>query len=462
MKKNINKRWLSKLLSLTVAVSMLVTAGPAIGLVYEYEDGQRALSGHLKGDSGEKETAADITMENEVKYKTGLDVDNMPKGVAAALKMIDLSSWGLSLSGKINIEHDGGKPTFIKDADGNILGKFNYTGDGKLQSFEDRVNRAKTHFSTSNTYRYARTFANHVGGTYNYQYATMPSVTVNNAVGLMTHVSLMDSSGNELNARNVYATSSYERGFFEFAEGSPLVPEYGGYPPTGSNRTSSSDKLISKRFEYDVDGNPTREVQYAWSAGGRLNTGRQGRYVYMAKSYNEDGSTSYTSYNDPAPSRYEPTFVGTLVKDAYGKFGIQVQTAEVPRDSQGNPTENVDVSKCINKTFLITTRYSDEGGQPYNSFRDMDARTATEGGAAFFSSKDLDSLVGKQISITGHILGTEDYRLDTSQESGETRALPRFRVRNEQNQLVYESAQPIFNSEKVDIFSVFSDITEIF
>jgi len=183
MKKNTNKRWLSKLLSLAVAASMLVTAGPAIGLVYEYEDGARALSGYLKGDSGKKETAADITMEREVQYRTGLDLDNMPQGVRAALKMIDLSSWGLSLSDRINIEHDGSRPTFIRDADGNILGKFNYTGNGNLESFEDRQNRVKTNFSTSNTYTYQSTYVTGQGGpAQNYGYGTQTH-TVNNALG---------------------------------------------------------------------------------------------------------------------------------------------------------------------------------------------------------------------------------------------------------------------------------------
>jgi hypothetical protein len=108
-------------------------------------------------------------------------------------------------------------------------------------------------------------------------------------------------------------------------------------------------------------------------------------------------------FNDPIPTRYEPTFTGTVERDSMGRFFMRVQSA------LGDQGQN-QTATYQGKAFLLTTRLTDttatnHGGQPGPHRFDLQERSsATNGGAAQFTARNWDSLVGRQVSLQGHLM----------------------------------------------------------
>jgi hypothetical protein len=238
-------------------------------------------------------------------------------------------------------------------------------------------------------------------------------------LGKVTNVWMTDANGNILTGNNI--VNGYSRGFAYFADGSPLVGQYGGFPTTTSSYGSSnwSSQNTTKQValmeaRYNTDGT-IKDIRYnAWTSG-TPGSGLEGQYAYRVDKFDSQGQRTTKWLNDPAPTHYEPTFSGTILKSDTGQYYMKVTSAF--NDSGQDIT-----SSYANKVYLLTTRFSTNpsdasGGQP-NYDTSQNIASATGGGAsrftqgtnltgqnaAAFAQAGWDGIVGSTVTVQGHLM----------------------------------------------------------
>lgn len=346
----------------------------------------------------------------------------LPEGLAGFLEgqpvmeAIDYKSLGLAVGDEVQYEYDGKKRLIsLKDIEGNRLINIEYAANGFVNMIFDIKNRRAIEFAIEDTYTYYESRVDYVGGSIKYRYAETEH-TASNVLWKVLNIYMTDDSGKVLTGkdivnRHVYGSGySYDyKGYLYFADKSPLVPYYSWFAPyvTDSYRLmgyyNMGDKVKAQEYRYTDDGR-LKSIRYnAWTAGLRNGFAQPGQYTYRIDTFDSSGERSIKWYNDPAPTRYEPTFTGKVKKDLYNNYYIKVQTAY---DGEG---KNVS-QDFAGEIFLLTTRYTDttatnHGGQPgFNRWRDQELETAYQGGAAKFTELDWKGLVGKSITVQGHLM----------------------------------------------------------
>ena len=175
--------------------------------------------------------------------------------------------------------------------------------------------------------------------------------------------------------------------------------------------------MVVQRFNYDSSGNLQTVDYFAWTSGNRgglhpeihkqvygvLET--KGRYMYrqdtvLQSSVNTDSSSSTATdsssvtanctdnppssdnikvstkyFNDPFPVDWDPVKTGTVTKDEYGQYWLETSNGE---------------------SYLLTAR--DDG---------FDANKNGKVGADEMNSVDWESLVGKEITVRGHMVADD-------------------------------------------------------
>jgi len=282
-----------------------------------------------------------------------------------------------------------------------------YEQKGQASMIFDAKNRLLIEYATKNIYTYYENKVNYIGGSIKYICERVER-TAQNMLGKILNVFYTDDAGNPLTGADISTTLNgwTLSGYVNFADKAPLVPyESLAIPYVADTYFGGwyhyNDRISAQEFRYAENGT-LESIRYnAWSAGLQDHDWRPARYAYRIDTFCEDGTRDIDWFNDPAPTNYEPTFIGKVVKDKYNQFFINVKTAY---DRDGN-----DISEDFTgKTFLLTTRYMDttetnHGGQP-DTFENQALETAIGGGAAQFTALDWSKLVNQNIRVQGHLM----------------------------------------------------------
>jgi hypothetical protein len=307
----------------------------------------------------------------------------------AILGSLDYNSLGLSFDAKLTQKFTNGKLTeIINEATGKTLVKFEYDPkNGNLKYVVDLVNRMRVEYAATDSCAISECTI--VGTTPPFS-TTTRKTTVSNILGKVLNVYMTDDKGGILTGAN---SSCY---YHYFADKAPLVPTNWGVEVT--DRIWHDDAIKAVEVRYNADGS-VKNIRYnTWTAGLWGGYYSPGLYAYRIDNFDAQGNKTTTWCNDPAPTRFEPTFTGTVEKDQYGRFFLKV-TSVGAEDLKKTPT----LQSKVGNTFLLTTRYSEAGGQP-SSTRYEDLKTATAGGAAEFASVGWDSLIGQSVTLQGHLM----------------------------------------------------------
>jgi len=282
-----------------------------------------------------------------------------------------------------------------------------YEQKGQASTIFDAKNRLLIKYATKNTYSYYENKVKYIGGSIKYICERVKR-TAENMLGKILNVFYTDDQGNPLTGRDISTTMNgwTLKGYVNFADKAPLVPyESLAIPYVADTYFGGwyhyNDSIAAQEFRYAENG-ALESIRYnAWSSGLQDHDWRPARYAYRIDTFREDGTRDIDWFNDPAPTNYEPTFIGKVKKDKYNQFFIKVKTA-YDRDGK-------DISKDFTgKTYLLTTRYMDttetnHGGQP-DTFDNQTVETATGGGAAQFTELDWTKLINKTIRVKGHLM----------------------------------------------------------
>jgi len=312
----------------------------------------------------------------------------------------------------------------LKDVKGALLLTISYAANGHIGMICDIANKIAVEYATSNTHTYYETLVKETdrcdyAGPIKYIYERKKH-TATNVLGKVLNTYMTDTSGNILKGEDIETRATIKDywgrwcdvknyGFYYFADKSPLVPYKSGPIPYVAYHggcwyhPNYRLKAAVQEYRYGVNGS-IKSVRYnAWTAGQSRGFTQPGRYAYRIDTYNKCGRKTINWYNDPAPTRFEPTFTGKVVKDQYNNLFLAVKKGI---DNNGS---NI-TKEYKGRSFLLTTRYTDttssnHGGQPgHNQWQEQRLETAYEGGAGLFTSLDWDKLIGRQITVQGHLM----------------------------------------------------------
>ena len=337
---------------------------------------------------------APAIVEDKTKIKLPKELDDFLKG-KGAMESLHYETFGLNEGDEVKFEYDANnRITSMKDVNGNSLLCIEYSNKGAISMIYDKKNNYAIEYATEDTCTYYESYAKDVGGSIKYQYATNKTVSTG-VLGKVLNIYMTTTKGKVMTGADV-------GGYYYFADKSPLVPWYSySLPYVGTYMYN--DKIKVQEFRYNPDGS-LKNVRYnAWTAGLQDGYYMDGRYAYRIDTYDSSGNMTTGWFNDPSPTRFEPTFTGKVEKDKYNNYYITVKQA---LDAKGN-----DVTDSYKgKTYLLTTRFADTtatnyGGQPGKEmFKDQKLETAYLGGAAKFSAMDWAKLHGKSITVQGHLM----------------------------------------------------------